>query len=163
MSTSWQMFFAKTATFAGALISSYFIPIQDLLITCFLCTIIDMYYGVKRVKIQGAKILSKKNWFGTIWKLRDEWIIIALAHFIERSILGQHHNFILSGGVTAIIALTELWSILENLNTINPDGPWKILGKFLKKKGEDYIGISIDELQDEQAKRKINGNSDNCN
>jgi hypothetical protein len=55
--------------------------------------------------------------------------------------------FVLTGGATVIIGLTELWSILENLNTLNPDGPWKALGKFLKKKGEDYIGTEI-ELND---------------
>jgi len=37
-----------------------------------------------------------------------------------------------------------LWSIIENLNTIDPNGPWRILGKFLKKKGEDYTGIELD-------------------
>lgn len=52
--------------------------------------------------------------------------------------------FVLTGGATVIIGLTELWSILENLNTLNPKGPWRALGKFLKKKGEDYIGSEID-------------------
>ncbi|MEE3413813.1 MAG: hypothetical protein VZR53_00390 [Prevotella sp.] len=51
--------------------------------------------------------------------------------------------FILTGGVTAIITLTELWSIIENLNTLDPKGPWKLLGKFLRKKGEDYTGIDL--------------------
>ena len=52
--------------------------------------------------------------------------------------------FILTGGVVVIIGLTELWSILENLNTLNPNGPWRALGAFLKKKGEDYIGTEIE-------------------
>ena len=33
---------------------------------------------------------------------------------------------------------------IENLNTIDPKGPWRVLGKFLKKKGEDYTGIELD-------------------
>jgi len=36
-----------------------------------------------------------------------------------------------------------LWSIIENLNTLDPKGPWKLLGKFLRKKGEDYTGIYL--------------------
>lgn len=58
--------------------------------------------------------------------------------------LGEQGVFVLTGGATVIIGLTELWSILENLNTLNPKGPWRALGKFLKKKGEDYIGSEID-------------------
>lgn len=36
-----------------------------------------------------------------------------------------------------------MWSILENLNTLDPKGPWRVLGKFLKKKGADYIGVEL--------------------
>lgn len=74
----------------------------------------------------------------------DEFTIIALAHGIEWSILDESGVFLLTGGVTAIITLTELWSIIENLNTIDPKGPWRMLGKFLKKKGEDYTGVNLD-------------------
>ena len=74
----------------------------------------------------------------------DEFTIIALAHGIEWAVLDQTGVFLLTGGVTAIITLTEMWSIIENLNTIDPNGPWRILGKFLTKKGEDYTGIELD-------------------
>lgn len=73
----------------------------------------------------------------------------------EFAILGPDAACILSGGVTVIVTLTELWSILENLNTLNPQGPWRALGKFLKKKGEDYTGIEID------LNRNLNGDNDN--
>lgn len=42
-----------------------------------------------------------------------------------------------------------MWSIIENLNTVDPNGPWKIIGKFLKKKGEDYTGIELELNSDE--------------
>ena len=58
--------------------------------------------------------------------------------------MGESGVSVLTGGVTVIIGLTELWSIIENLNTLNPEGPWKALGKFLRKKGEDYIGTEIE-------------------
>lgn len=134
---------------AGALMTAYFTPIVGLLITCFTCSVVDMYYGIKVSKKQEKKITSRKNWKGTLVKIRDEFVLILLAHMIEFNIVDDSAMFILSGGITVIIALTELWSILENLNTLNPDGPWKALGKFLKKKGEDYVGITLDN-NDEQ-------------
>lgn len=63
--------------------------------------------------------------------------------------------FILTGGVTAIITLTEMWSILENLNTVDPNGPWRMLGKFLKRKGEDYTGIELDKDDEHIDDRKV--------
>ena len=59
------------------------------------------------------------------------------------TVLGSSGVFVLTGGATIIISLTELWSIIENLNTLNPHGPWKVLGAFLKKKGEEYTGIEL--------------------
>jgi hypothetical protein len=59
-------------------------------------------------------------------------------------VLGSEGVFVLTGGATIIIGLTELWSILENLNTLDPKGPWRALGRFLKKKGEDHIGMEIE-------------------
>ena len=72
-----------------------------------------------------------------------------MAHGIEWAILDESGVFVLTGGVTAIITLTEMWSIIENLNTVDPNGPWRIIGKFLKKKGEDYTGIELDFDKDE--------------
>ena len=67
---------------------------------------------------------------------------------LEFTVLGSTGVFVLTGGATVIISLTELWSILESLNTLNPKGPWRSLGRFLKKKGEDYTGINIDDEYD---------------
>jgi hypothetical protein len=69
---------------------------------------------------------------------------------LEYAVLGSDGVFVLTGGSTVIIALTELWSILENLNTLDPKGPWRTLGRFLKKKGENYIGDKI-EINDEHT------------
>lgn len=129
---------------AGIAITSFFAPIKGLLMICFATTIIDMIFGIKVARKFKKKIESGKNWKGTLSKILDEFTIIALAHGIEWSILDQMGVFLLTGGVTAIITLTELWSIIENLNTLDPKGPWRILGKFLKKKGEDYTGIELD-------------------
>lgn len=138
----------------ASILASYFLPITGLLITCFACTIIDMFYGIKVAKKLHKKITSKNNWKGTLVKIKDEFILILLGHLIEYTIFGDNIAFIISGGITVIIALTELWSIIENLNTLNPDGPWRALGKFLKKKGEDYVGIELDLDKDNEGDNK---------
>lgn len=134
---------------AGAAITAFLAPIQWLFTICFATTIADMVFGMRVARKQHKKIQSSKNWEGTLRKILDEFIIVALAHGIEWAIFDQSGVFVITGGVTAIITLTELWSIIENLNTIDPDGPWRIIGKFLKKKGEDYTGIELDFNKDE--------------
>ena len=129
---------------AGIAAASFFAPIKGLLSICFATTVVDMFFGLRVARKFKKKIESGKNWKGTLRKIIDEFTIIALAHGIEWSILDESCVFLLTGGVTAIVTLTELWSIIENLNTIDPKGPWKILGAFLRKKGEDYTGIELD-------------------
>lgn len=139
--------YGKLGIAAGTAITAFYSPIMLLLLCCFTFTVTDMVYGIKVACKKKNKITSHKNWKGTLIKMLDEFTIISLARLLEFSVLGEQGVFALTGGVTIIIALTELWSIIENLNTLNPDGPWKALGKFLKKKGEDYIGTEI-ELND---------------
>ena len=38
------------------------------------------------------------------------------------------------------------------MNTINPYGPWKAISTFLRKKGNDYLGLDIDALSHGQIK-----------
>ena len=147
-------FFGKLLISTGAVLTAYFTPILGLLLTCFSTTIVDMLYGFKLANKQHIKITSDKNRKGTLTKMRDEFVIICLARMVEFTVIGVNGVFILTGGVTVIIALTEIWSILETLNTLNPNGPWRALSKFLKKKGEDYTGIDLD--------TNDNNNSSNC-
>lgn len=150
---SGNTWFGKVAIACGALLASYFTPIVGLLIACFSCSVVDMCYGINVAIKKGKKITSRKNWKGTLIKIKDEFALILLAHLIEYVLFGENATLYLSGGITAIVTLTELWSILENLNTLNPDGPWRMLGKFLKTKGEEYTGIELDLNKD------LNGNN----
>lgn len=129
---------------AGAALTSFFAPIAGLIVTCFVLTFADMLYGIGVAKKQHKKITSFKNWKGTLRKLQHELVLLGLARLIEFTILGSSGVFVLTGGITVIISLTELWSIIENLNTLYPHGPWKILGAFLKKKGEEYVGMELE-------------------
>lgn len=136
-------FVGKLSVTAGALATAYFAPIAGLLFACFACTVVDLFYGVKVARKAGKRLQSNKSWKGTLRKLRDEFTIIALGHLVEHAVGGAAGITLLSGGATVLICLTEIWSILENLNTLNPDGPWRILGSWLKKKGEDYTGVDL--------------------
>lgn len=127
----------------GAAVVGYYAPIWYLLLICFATTIVDMIYGIKVARKFNKKIESGKNWSGTLRKIKDSFIIISLLHGLEWAVLDQSGVFLLTGGATTIITLTELWSIIENLNTLDPKGPWRALGKFLRKKGEDYTGIEL--------------------
>lgn len=138
----------KIAIVAGSALTAFYSPIALLLASCFSFTVVDLFYGLKVARKFKRKIQSNKSWKGTLTKLMDEFLILSLARLLELAVLGDTGVFVLTGGSTIIIALTELWSIIENLNTLNPDGPWKALGKFLKKKGEEHIGIELD-LDDE--------------
>ena len=142
--------YGKLAIALGSILTAFYSPIVALLVCCFAFTTVDMFYGIKVSRKFKRKIESHKSWSGTITKLLDEWIVISLARLLEMSVINSDGVFVLTGGATVIIGLTELWSILENLNTLNPHGPWKALGKFLKKKGEDYIGTEI-EINDEHT------------
>ena len=137
-------FIGKMIVSAGATLTAFLAPIQWLLVICFATTVLDMISGMRVARKLKQKIQSSKNWSGTLRKILDEFMLVLLAHGIEWAILDESGVFVLTGGVTAIITLTELWSIIENLNTVDPDGPWRIIGKFLKKKGEDYTGIELD-------------------
>lgn len=135
--------FGKLLIASGSVITAIYSPIIALLMSCFAFTIVDMIYGIKVARMQKQKITSDRNWNGTLKKIFDEFVILSLARLLEYSVLHNNDVFIITGGVAVIISLTELWSILENLNTLNPNGPWRALGTFLKKKGEDYTGIEI--------------------
>lgn len=140
--------FGKIGIVVGSLLAAIYTPITALLISCFVFTLVDMIYGIRIAVKFKHKIESNKTWKGTLTKLLDEFSIISLARLLEFSVLGTDGVFVLTGGSTVILCLTELWSILENLNTLDPDGPWKTLGRFLKKKGEKHIGFKLD-LNDE--------------
>lgn len=144
----------KIAISLGSLLTAFYSPITALLTSCFVFTLIDMIYGIKVAHKQKQKITSDKNWHGTLTKLVDEFVIISLARMLEWSVMGSTGVYLLTGGATVIVSLTELWSILENLNTLNPKGPWKVLGTFLKKKGEDFTGIKINLEENENNDSK---------
>lgn len=133
-----------------AFLSTFFVPIMPIMVICFMTTLIDMYYGIKVARKNGVKPQSRYLWTGTLTKLRDTFVILIMAHALESKVIS---NFIdtpvLVGGCAIIVTLTEMWSILENMNTLNPKGPWRVLGKFLKKKGSNYLKMDLEQIEKE--------------
>lgn len=158
---SGDTFLGKALLTAGTILTAYFTPIIGLLTCCFAASFVDMLYGIQVAKKQNCKITSDRTRRGTWNKMKGEFAIIALARLLEFTVLGSDGVFVLTGGATVVITLTELWSILENLNTLNPNGPWRSLGKFLKKKGESYTGVELD--LNKHDKNDSNKNTDNGN
>lgn len=139
-------FVGKLMVGAGALATSFFTPIVGLIFACFALNVADLITGIRVSRKLGKKITSRKNWKGTITKVLQESQLLVLLHIIEYfafSAVGVDST-LLTGGATILICLTEVWSLLENLNTLYPYGPWKILKDLLVKKGEDITGIEID-------------------
>lgn len=136
----------QSGVIALAFLSNFFLPILPVVLTCFGISMIDLYYGLKIAKKSGC-IESRRAWEGTITKMKDVLIVLSAARGIELYILSSLvSGVVLVGGIATIVAVTEVWSILENLNTLDPDGPWRVLSRFMKKKGEDVIGMDIEEL-----------------
>lgn len=130
-----------------AFVVDFFSPIVPIILACYLCIFVDMFYGVK-VAYKQKKIRSRYAWTGTIKKLRDASIALVLCNVIERFIIGPDSPFaLLTVLVAVVVSVTELLSILENLYILDPNGPWRLLGKIIAKKSSDKLGVSEDELK----------------
>lgn len=154
----------KAIMFSSVFFSSFFLPIVPIILLCFVATLIDMYYGIKVADSQKVKPQSRYMWTGTLRKLRDTFVILTMARGIELYILNAITDApLLVGSSALVITLTEVWSIIENMNTLNPHGPWRILNKFLKKKGSRYLNIDIEELEREVENELAKNNKNNKN
>ena len=111
-------FFACIGTTLTSVLSTFLLPIWVPIIAVGILIIIDMILGIRSLMICCGHLV-------------DEYIISSIdLHLVE--------------GFAGLVAGVELWSMVENLQTLDPTGPWKIFSKFIKKKGEKYLDITID-------------------
>lgn len=138
--------FNKILILVSTFYSSFFLPVQFVILFVFLTMLLDMYYGIKVAIKLKRKIQSCRNWNGTIRKMRDAFLLLCSVRGVEYFLLHDISDTkVLTCGVALLISLTEIWSVLENLNTLEPNGPWRLVSKFLRKKGEEYTGVEITE------------------
>ena len=119
-----------------------FAPLGYVLFILFLLVMADAFLGCKVVLNAGKKIESRRLW-KTLRKFCWCGAIVWFADEIDRNIITSFNAHLVEF-FAGMIAGVELWSILENLATLYPDGPWKLLKKFIKTKGEKYLDITID-------------------
>lgn len=119
-----------------------FTPLWTILFIIFLLILTDMILGCKVSLINNSKLESRKFW-KTLRKFCWCCAIIWFSHEIDKDIFTSFNAHLVEF-FSGAIAGVELWSILENLTALHPDGPWKLLNKFIKSKGEKYLDITID-------------------
>lgn len=130
------------STSLASVLSTFFMPIWIPIISVGVLIIIDMILGIRVALSKGDKIESRRAW-ATIKKLGFSTLMISCGHLVDQYILTSFSAHLVEG-FAGLIAGVELWSMIENLHTLDPTGPWKLFSKFLKKKGEKYLDITID-------------------
>lgn len=126
----------------GTWLAGTFSPLWLILLLLLLLVLSDAFLGCKVSVANGIKCQSRRFW-KTLRKFGWCGAIVWFANRIDTDILKSFDAHLVEFFAGAIAGV-ELWSIIENLAALYPDGPWKILNKFIKSKGEKYLDITID-------------------
>lgn len=105
-------------------ILAIFAPIKAVIITAIVLVIADLITGVLAAKKRGEAITSS-GFKTTVGKILLYEVAICLAFLVQQYLTGD--LFPASKLVAALIGLTELKSILENLDTISGNGMFRLL------------------------------------
>lgn len=135
-------FISCLITGAFSWVAGSFTPLWTVLFILLLIILIDAYLGGKIAFKNQKKFESRRLW-KTLHKFGWCGAIIWFANQIDANILVSIDAHLVEF-FAGLIAGVELWSVIENLATLYPDGPWKLLNKFIRKKGEKYLDITID-------------------
>lgn len=129
-------------TSATSWLAGTFAPLWIILLILAIFIFTDAFLGCKVSRKKGIKCESRRFW-KTLRKIGWASAIVWFANAIDTHILTSFNAHLVEI-FAGLIAGVEFWSILENLSTLYPDGPWRILSKVLKSKGEKYLDITID-------------------
>ena len=141
----------KTFLWLTSIATGLIMPVLPMLLVCYVAMIVDTFYGIKVAITLKNKVESRRTWVGLFKKFRDVSIVMLLLHAIELYIIGKDSMFAVIVVVfSTLVCANEVLSIAENLNTIDPHGPWKVFGKYLKKKGTQTLDVDLEELTDKQ-------------
>lgn len=135
-------FFTCLLTGAVGWCSTFFAPIWSVILVVCLFIFIDAILGTKVSMTREGKFESRRLW-STIKKFGNCAMIISCCHLMDTEIL-KSVDFHLVEAFSGIVCGVELWSMIENLQAIDPTGPWRIFSKFIRSKGEKYLDITID-------------------
>lgn len=140
-------------TAMGSWILGSFVPIWTVLLLIAILVFTDAFLGCKVARSKGLKCESRR-FRRTLKKLCWCCAIVWFANRIDVDILVSFNAHLVEASA-GIIAGVELWSILENLNTLLPNGPWRVLSKVLRTKGEKYLDITIDKEDYPRVKKLV--------
>lgn len=138
---------------AGSWLLGTIIPIWPILLLLALFVFTDAFLGCKVSISKGEKCETRRFW-KTLRKLGWCFAIVWFANRIDVDIFKSFDAHLVEASA-GLIAGVELWSMLENLNTLYPDGPWKILSKVIRSKGEKYLDITIDKEDLPKVKKLV--------
>lgn len=133
--------------------STFFLPIWTTIFAVCILIAIDAVLGITVSHNIGEPFQSRKLW-STLKKFGWSAIAISCAHLIDAHIITSFDAKLVEF-FAGMISMVELWSVVENLKTLDPTGPWKIFGKFIRTKGEKYLDITIDKNDLPQIKHLI--------
>lgn len=148
-----------TVSTIGGLLSLYS-PVYVPILALSGITIVDSIYeckaNKKAKKYRNVVEQSRRLYSKIFYKLRDSIVAICGAFTIETFIITSI-SIPAVEFVAGAIALVEFFQLLENLGRIHPNWKiWGLLQRVIKKKGEQFLDVSLDKEFSDDTNTKHN-------
>lgn len=148
-----------TISTIGGLLSLYspvYVPILALSGIIIVDSIYECKANKKAKKYRNVVEQSRRLYSKIFYKLRDSIVAICGAFTIETFIITSI-SIPAVEFVAGAIALVEFFQLLENLGRINPNWKiWGLLQRVIKKKGEQFLDVSLDKEFSDDTNTKHN-------
>ena len=148
-----------TISTIGGLLSLYspvYVPILALSGIIIVDSMYECKANKKAKKYHSVVEQSRRLYSKIFYKLRDSIVAICGAFTIETFIITSI-SIPAVEFVAGAIALVEFFQLLENLGRIHPNWKiWGLLQRVIKKKGEQFLDVSLDKEFSDDANTKHN-------
>lgn len=148
-----------TISTIGGLLSLYspvYVPILALSGIIIVDSIYECKANKKAKKYRNVVEQSRRLYSKIFYKLRDSIVAICGAFTIETFIITSI-SIPAVEFVAGAIALVEFFQLLENLGRIHPNQKiWGLLQRVIKKKGEQFLDVSLDKEFSDDTNTKHN-------
>lgn len=148
-----------TISTIGGLLSLYspvYVPILALSGIIIVDSVYECKANKKAKKYRNVVEQSRRLYSKIFYKLRDSIVAICGAFTIETFIITSI-SIPAVEFVAGAIALVEFFQLLENLGRIHPNWKiWGLLQRVIKKKGEQFLDVSLDKEFSDDTNTKHN-------
>lgn len=148
-----------TISTVGGLLSLYspvYVPILALSGIIIVDSMYECKANKKAKKYHSVVEQSRRLYSKIFYKLRDSIVAICGAFTIETFIITSI-SIPAVEFVAGAIALVEFFQLLENLGRIQPNWKiWGLLQRVIKKKGEQFLDVSLDKEFSDDTNTKHN-------